>query len=844
MALTSTISEWIRAEEFPSTEDFFDTLAPDGQRFTEEEGHFWDFKDAWPHSYSDGFWGGIARAICGFSNASGGFLIFGVHDKKRTGGHNKVIINTDRLKSAFKQLTGYDFLCQTMNYEHPVIGTVTVLMIPKRENYQIPIRFNQKLDKYLPGDLWIRDGHEVVRVAPKHFPIIFCRSEPLISDDIDSDISGSLPPSPTTIRKFVGRSEVLDQLFEWLATSDEPRKFLYGGGGSGKTAIAYEFAKLIHEHGRNVYIGGSKAIDQIIFLSAKEKQIITSTAKIEDIIDPDFSNFDDLMRKILTNSGWTNANIQELSSNELKSSIKELFDFQTLLLVIDDVDTLTTKGIDPGFDFLFSVLSRCKSESKILYTLRNAPTHSISNSIEVPGLSLNGEYESFVEECSKQFKQEPPKPSFRDQKLRDISDCRPLVIESVIALRRSTGSYDLAAKLFEEKVGVDIRDYIFSREWDALSKDPLAKLLLVALAELNRPANHEDLKTILRAEESRIIDAIGEVREMFLICHKMDEDAYSLAPLTRKFILGKRATTDMAGTVRERVSHYNRFIQTASPDVLRIIGKVDRMIGNKHEALKGEIASELWQLVTDSTLSVAIVEDPIFRGVRGYVACSIQNPRLSEAREDFRYAVEMRHDPEFFRIKKWMSAEKEHDEFGTGIDQAYELVINGRRYSLDEKTTMMQKWSSAKFFKGLSKKTTDPVDAISEFSSSLNTQLKIYRINVDEGHHWISSTLENSRKSCHNLFDTIFAIFGPVEVLDEITRLLNLRDIFLDPIAIPTRQIFERIKRQPMPVELRHKIRNKLRLLDQLATKTVFWCEPNIKSQFKNDINMLEQYIT
>ena len=69
----------------------------------------------------------------------------------------------------------------------------------------------------------------------------------------------------------------------------------------------------------------------------------------------------------------------------MKAEVKNFFDVSTCLLVIDDVDTLTTKGIDAGFDFLYKVLSRSDNGSKILYTLRNAPSHSLLNSIEVPG---------------------------------------------------------------------------------------------------------------------------------------------------------------------------------------------------------------------------------------------------------------------------------------------------------------------------------------------------------------------------------------------------------------------------------------------------------------------------
>ena len=194
----------------------------------------------------------------------------------------------------------------------------------------------------------------------------------------------------------------------------------------------------------------------------------------------------------------------------------------------------------------------------------------------------------------------------------------------------------------------------------------------------------------------------------------------------------------------------------------------------------------------------------------------------------------------FFRIKKWVSVEKEHDPQGIGIDQAYEIAMKGKRYTIDEKTTIMQKWSAAKYFKGSEKKYTNRVDAINDFRLSIKTQLKIYKINVDEGHNWISNTSENSKKCFHNLFDCIFAVNGPMEVLDEMSSILDLSDIFIDPIAIPTQQIVEKFLQQNMNTDLVHRIRNRLKHLIQKNSRSECWCEPNIKSDFESHIKRLD----
>src|SRR5689334_5967744 len=99
-----TVRAWSTQEGVPSDEEFFAALTGTDGRFDLEEGQFWDFKDAWPFSLSDDYFFGISRLICAFANMSGGVIVFGVHDKLRTGGHNKVEINFDKFRQALSGL--------------------------------------------------------------------------------------------------------------------------------------------------------------------------------------------------------------------------------------------------------------------------------------------------------------------------------------------------------------------------------------------------------------------------------------------------------------------------------------------------------------------------------------------------------------------------------------------------------------------------------------------------------------------------------------------------------------------------------------------------------------------
>ena len=81
---------------------------------------------------------------------------------------------------------------------------------------------------------------------------------------------------------------------------------------------------------------------------------------------------------------------------------------------------------------------RAKKGAKILYTLRNTPTQSLAQAIEVPGLE-DAEYREFISACCKQFRQPEPSQIIIDGPLSERSERRPLIIEAVIGLRRTAG---------------------------------------------------------------------------------------------------------------------------------------------------------------------------------------------------------------------------------------------------------------------------------------------------------------------------------------------------------------------------------------------------------------------
>jgi hypothetical protein len=59
MSRESAIAEWCRSGELPPAEQLYEALTEADGKFSAAEGPTWDFKDQWPFSKSDDYFGGI-----------------------------------------------------------------------------------------------------------------------------------------------------------------------------------------------------------------------------------------------------------------------------------------------------------------------------------------------------------------------------------------------------------------------------------------------------------------------------------------------------------------------------------------------------------------------------------------------------------------------------------------------------------------------------------------------------------------------------------------------------------------------------------------------------------------
>src|ERR1017187_5591138 len=94
---------------------------------------------------------------------------------------------------------------------------------------------------------------------------------------------------------FVGRSSQIEKLWEWFLDPVSRRWALSGDGGKGKSALAYQSATEVQRE-------GPEPIQIIIWISAKRRRF--EEGSVIAIDNPDFSNLDSALSRILSEYGW------------------------------------------------------------------------------------------------------------------------------------------------------------------------------------------------------------------------------------------------------------------------------------------------------------------------------------------------------------------------------------------------------------------------------------------------------------------------------------------------------------------------------------------------------------
>lgn len=797
--------------------------------FTSREGQLWDFKGYWPQSYSDSYFHGLCRLICAFANTNGGLLIFGIDDKTRTPSQNKLAVDLDRFSQAFNQLVGTPLAADFRQYVTGNGGHFAVMLVPPLGANALPIRFVAKSKHYASGVIWVRQGHEVEAAGPKHIAQLYCRTTRGSNSDL-GEVDGTLPPSPATIRQFVGRMSTIDRIFEWLKTSDQPRNFLHGKGGSGKSTIAFQVAKTLRDSGSGFLIEGIDPLEKVMYLTGKERELDPGSQAQRGVVYNDFKDERTLYEAILTEGGSQLDSFDDLPIIDLKREITSLFNRMSAFIVIDDIDTLTTKGLEAGFEFLIGALYKARKRSRLLYTLRNAPSQALSNSIDVPGLNDN-EYLEFVSLASRQFGVEPPAAKCRDEELSSVSERRPLVIESVIALRRRVDSYDRAIELFKSGGGDDVRGYVFRREWDSIKPSSRGRELLAVLAFYKGRIGYEDIVALMYDNAAILPDAMAEVQEMFVqVEREGDRSFYRLNELTRAFVLDAAQELDNYSALKARVSKFVTNIYADHPELSRLLSKVERLLAQSLRENDQQLAQSAWTTLMQAKENAQIREDPRFMAACGYAALHLNPINIADARDYFQNSFAMRHGPDIHYVREWFLAEQKLDGADHYTGLIYRLVDGAREYDQATRLEFMSRRATTLFQIARDGFFVDPEKSIARLLDAIRLHARGYYLTASANTKQAFMFERNFTNSTFVLKNYLIKAGRFDELVTYIVELTKLPGIKLDPLLEPVREVADAAVNSS-PLSQAQRAAGRMLHLGQALRSADSWLDRSVRDQ-------------
>ena len=616
------------------TDLFGDSWDPEEQRFQLQETYLIDFKDRVPTKFAEEFGASIVRLVLGFHNTYGGVIVFGVSDGSFAPSGLSVDLDIETLNRTISDVSGKPLECLFRRYKLP--GTdakVGALLVPRR-GAERPIALQRALGPYKSGTVWVRERHEVLEATPAHLPLLYSSRLTLGGGDADQPlpIHKSLPPSPATMHNFIGRQQLMKILWDWFVFGDQPRMYLHGPGGSGKSTLAYEFAKTIADVGFNIVLPSGDKVDYVLFLSAKETELNPVTGEQQQFTLRQFEDAYTEFKQILYHSGHYDPELiaaaDDLAAEEM---LADLFSSYCGLIVLDDIDALSRRKVDTGEETLLLAAVSGSKRTRILYTLRYPPSHARRNAPEVPGLN-DDEFYDFLEACCEQFEVSPP-PAQTIPLMQQDTQSLPLLLETVVGLRRICGSFNDALALYHDKGGDEARSYLYQREYDQLDPNGKSREIMAALLLLEEPVHFNTLTNLLNFAAQKVADALSECGSIFLTTSESAsaETLYQLTPPSRPFIRTVSQRLDRFSQIERKVELLRKQGGASTPAEAAVIIKMQRLLR------QGDV-DEVILLGESFPPHDPCLANPVIHALLGQAYANKGPNQREKARECFRHA--------------------------------------------------------------------------------------------------------------------------------------------------------------------------------------------------------------
>ncbi|MBA6340007.1 ATP-binding protein [Colwellia sp. MB02u-10] len=484
-----------------------------------KECELWDYKKKFEES-NDAYLKAL-KSIISFHNTYGGYIIFGVDETEKDTsfvlcGIENNLIDQQRLRGRFDR---YFSQRLDLTYEEINISSgngdilVGLLHIPKRDNKTHSIAAtsegtNSKGKIILAKDAaYIRKIDECKQVISQLDFEFLVSSRDFYSEGEEKKvrknvIEHNLPDKNFICPEFIGRFEMLQELWSWLSDDFQYTKVLAADGGKGKTSIAYEFCQLIIKSGTGLF-------EQVMWLTAKKQQFKASYNKYAETPETHYNDLESLLKEVCLRTGSLSEEVNELTLQQLQRETRDGLNLIPSLVVIDDIDSNSPEEQRRIMEIARSISS---TSSRILMTTRANNIYSNDSSILVPGLE-GEEYKELVNSlCSSLGLQKYNDHNI--EKLNVVSEGSPLFTESILRLCKLGLSVEHAIEDWSGKSGDAVREAALRKEVLELSPEATKILLTISyIGSLSRSELHQytDFGNI------EISEAIEQLGNLFLI---------------------------------------------------------------------------------------------------------------------------------------------------------------------------------------------------------------------------------------------------------------------------------------------------------------------------------------
>ncbi len=286
-----------------------------------------------------------------------------------------------------------------------------------------------------------------------------------------AELGGTLPPATEIVPEFVGREDEIRDLSIWLADNSERQLVIWGYGGSGKSALAYQFARAVRD-------GAPSNLQAVVWLSAKSREYVEGETRDRRA---DFDSIESFARALWSALYDAEPSVEQASPKEI---VRELTNTPSLV-VVDDLDSVL--DIEALANLLLFEVRR--SNSRVIYTSRQRVPGLPR--IEVAGFDDN-ELASFVRSRAREHELDVDECLGRLPAIRSVTDAFPLFVDDLLRHAR-LGGLENAIGDWSQRRGDAAREYALRRQLSALGE--AARRALIGVAVANRPCQASNWPT-------------------------------------------------------------------------------------------------------------------------------------------------------------------------------------------------------------------------------------------------------------------------------------------------------------------------------------------------------------